>query len=188
MYRGVWSHPMESSHQALQEEVAVKTLEEKASEEDRIKFLQEAATMGQFDHPNIIRLIGITFNMEKVLYLLLILPLLFVCMQLMLVVDLMGGDLREYLLKLKSSWYVQVIRNMKQHTRGGREGMSFQVPSKAHSRYVASFQGLPPPSPIIKLKTRKKLRERKAWSNLKMATSREGGRSRKLHTQCLVNG
>jgi serine/threonine protein kinase len=48
----------------VEEEVAVKTMEDGASQEDRIRFLQEAAIMGQFDHPNIIRLVGATLNME----------------------------------------------------------------------------------------------------------------------------
>ena len=38
--------------------VAVKTIGPKVSEEDKIKFLQEAAIMGQFKHPNIIQLHG----------------------------------------------------------------------------------------------------------------------------------
>jgi len=40
-------------------EVAVKSLEGGLTEEDRVKFLQEAVIMGQFKHPNIIRVIGI---------------------------------------------------------------------------------------------------------------------------------
>lgn len=40
-------------------EIAVKTLKQQADEGDRIKFLQEAAIMGQFHHPNIIRLHGV---------------------------------------------------------------------------------------------------------------------------------
>ena len=41
-------------------EVAVKTMEEGAGEEERVKFLQEAAIMGQFrNHPNIVRILGI---------------------------------------------------------------------------------------------------------------------------------
>ena len=39
-------------------DVALKSLT-KTSEEDRVKFLQEAAIMGQFVHPNIVRLIGV---------------------------------------------------------------------------------------------------------------------------------
>ena len=64
MYRGVWLHKgVESeSEQLVEEEVAVKTLEGGASEEDRVKFLQEAAIMGQFDHPNIIKILGIVME------------------------------------------------------------------------------------------------------------------------------
>ena len=39
--------------------VAVKTLKENVSEYDQIKFLQEAAIMGQFWHPNVIALHGV---------------------------------------------------------------------------------------------------------------------------------
>ena len=65
MYRGVWSHSELDSEQVMKEEVAVKTMEDGASEGDRVKFLQEAAIMGQFDHPNIIKLIGVTLNAEN---------------------------------------------------------------------------------------------------------------------------
>ena len=40
-------------------EVAIKTLKTEASEEERVKFLQEAAIMGQFHHPNIVKLHGV---------------------------------------------------------------------------------------------------------------------------------
>ena len=44
-------------------EVAVKTMEQGASEEERVKFLQEAAIMGQFkNHPNIVRILGIVLD------------------------------------------------------------------------------------------------------------------------------
>ena len=44
-------------------EVAVKTVEEGAGEEERVKFLQEAAIMGQFkNHPNIVRILGIILD------------------------------------------------------------------------------------------------------------------------------
>ena len=38
--------------------VALKTLKSPASEEERLKVLQEAAIMGQFNHPHIVRLYG----------------------------------------------------------------------------------------------------------------------------------
>ena len=40
-------------------EVAIKKLRAKASEEERVKMLQEAAIMGQFHHPNIVKLHGV---------------------------------------------------------------------------------------------------------------------------------
>ena len=44
-------------------EAAVKTMEEGASEEERVKFLQEATIMGQFkNHPNIVRILGIVLD------------------------------------------------------------------------------------------------------------------------------
>ena len=57
VFKGMWKHIEEGCD--LEEEVAVKTLKGKASEEERIKFLQEAAVMGQFVHPNIIRILGV---------------------------------------------------------------------------------------------------------------------------------
>ena len=40
-------------------EVAVKVLKSGAMEMNRVKFLQEAAIMGQFYHPNIVQLHGV---------------------------------------------------------------------------------------------------------------------------------
>ena len=47
-------------------EVAVKTLKRGSSEEDTVRFLQEAAIMGQFRHPNIVALLGIVTVREPV--------------------------------------------------------------------------------------------------------------------------
>ncbi len=47
-------------------DVAVKTLQEGANEEDRIKFLQEAAINGQFRHPNVVGLQGVVTVGEPV--------------------------------------------------------------------------------------------------------------------------
>ena len=47
-------------------EVAVKSLEGEPTEEERVKFLQEATIMGQFKHPNIIRIVGIVTTSEPV--------------------------------------------------------------------------------------------------------------------------
>ena len=65
VYRGVWSHSDIGSEKVMKQEVAVKTMEDGASEGDRVKFLQEAAIMGQFNHPNIIRLLGIVAMTDK---------------------------------------------------------------------------------------------------------------------------
>ena len=58
VYRGLLCHSSESG-QMVEEEVAVKSLETEASEEDRVKFLQEAAIMAQFKQSNIVALRGI---------------------------------------------------------------------------------------------------------------------------------
>ena len=47
-------------------EVALKTLKMGSSEEAKVKFLQEAATMAQFKHPNIVTLHGLVSDREPV--------------------------------------------------------------------------------------------------------------------------
>jgi len=44
----------------------VKTLKSGASEEDKVKFLQEAAIMGQFSHVNVIKMYGVVTLGEPV--------------------------------------------------------------------------------------------------------------------------
>ena len=66
VYKGVWSHAEVGSEQQVEEEVAVKTLEDGGSEEDKIKFLQEAAIMGQFNHENIVRILAIMVTDSEV--------------------------------------------------------------------------------------------------------------------------
>ena len=39
--------------------MAVKTLKEGSKEEDRVKFLQEAAIMAQFKHTNVVEMYGV---------------------------------------------------------------------------------------------------------------------------------
>ena len=55
--RGIWTKP-----DGEELEVAVKVLSEEADERDRIKFLQEAALMGQFTHTNVLTLHGVVTN------------------------------------------------------------------------------------------------------------------------------
>ena len=51
--QGVWLSPNGPVN------VAIKTLHDKVSEEEKVKFLQEAAIMGQFYHPYIVKLYGV---------------------------------------------------------------------------------------------------------------------------------
>ena len=46
--------------------VAVKQLQLKATEMDRVRFLQEAAIMGQFYHPNVVTLHGVVTKDDPV--------------------------------------------------------------------------------------------------------------------------
>jgi serine/threonine protein kinase len=67
-------------------EVAIKLLQKGASEESQVKFLQEAALMGQFSHPNIVSLLGVVTLGEPV----------------MIVMELMeNGDLKENLISMR---------------------------------------------------------------------------------------
>ena len=64
MNRGVWSPVTSRSSSGV--EVAVKSLEGGSTEDEKVKFLQEAAIMGQFKHPNIIRVIGVITTSDPV--------------------------------------------------------------------------------------------------------------------------
>ena len=58
--KGVWQLPGSAV------EVAIKTLKPGSDEMDQVKFLQEAAIMGQFKHPNVIKLYGVVTVGEPV--------------------------------------------------------------------------------------------------------------------------
>ena len=47
-------------------DVAIKQLHTRASGEEKIKFLQEAAINGQFRHPNVVQLMGVVTISEPV--------------------------------------------------------------------------------------------------------------------------
>ena len=67
-------------------EVAVKTLNVNSSDKDRLKFLQEAAIMCQFDHKNVIKLLGVVTEAP-----------------ITIVLEYMShGDLRQLLIELRS--------------------------------------------------------------------------------------
>ena len=62
VYRGVWhSHTTREK-----EEVAVKTLKEGSGNQEKLWFLQEAAIMGQFKHPNVVTMYGVVTEGEPV--------------------------------------------------------------------------------------------------------------------------
>ena len=52
IHKGIWNSPY------ADKDVAVKTLKSSAKDEERLKFLQEAAIMAQFRHPHIVKLFG----------------------------------------------------------------------------------------------------------------------------------
>ena len=60
--KGIWQSPMGAM------DVAVKQLQPGASEEEKVKFLQEAAINGQFRHPNVVKLMGVVTVGEPVGY------------------------------------------------------------------------------------------------------------------------
>ena len=60
VYKGLWQVPGGTV------EVAVKTLNPESQEINEIKFLREAAIMGQFLHPNVVKLLGVVTVGEPV--------------------------------------------------------------------------------------------------------------------------
>ena len=72
-------------------EVAVKTLNLNASDKDRLRFLQEAAIMCQFDHPNVIKLYGVVTETP-----------------IMIVIEYMShGNLRNFLMQMRHTLVIQ---------------------------------------------------------------------------------
>ena len=58
--KGTWQSPMGPL------DVAVKQLQQAASNEEKVRFLQEAAINGQFRHPNVVQLMGVVTVGEPV--------------------------------------------------------------------------------------------------------------------------
>ena len=81
----------------------MKTLKSNASEQELVKFLQEAAIMGQFHHPNVVRLHGMVTVGEPVSDTCVHVLQIFVGdSQAMIVLELVkNGDLKEYLTELR---------------------------------------------------------------------------------------
>jgi len=68
-------------------QVAVKTINSKCSESDRLKFLREAAIMGQFQHDSIVQFHGIITDEENTIIVLEYMP---------------KGDLLKHLIRIKT--------------------------------------------------------------------------------------
>ena len=82
---GVVTHGYWASSSNQQVEIAIKTLNTNASDKDRLRFLQEAAIMCQFDHQNVIKLNGVVTEAPA-----------------MIVLEYMSrGDLQNLLIKLR---------------------------------------------------------------------------------------
>ena len=80
--RGKWK---QSTGTGQELEVAVKALNVNASSQDRVRFLQEAAIMCQFDHPNVIKLYGVVTEVP-----------------IMIVLEYMShGSLRNFLMQMR---------------------------------------------------------------------------------------
>ena len=60
VYKGMWLGTKGNL------DAAIKTLREDASKEDKVRFLQEAAIMGQFSHPNVVALYGVVVKDNEV--------------------------------------------------------------------------------------------------------------------------
>ena len=89
---GIWSN---GSTDPVQ--VAVKTLNSQCSETDRVKFLREAAIMGQFVHNNVVQLHGVVTEEENMMIVLEYIP---------------NGDLREYLIDIMHRYIRLLDRSM----------------------------------------------------------------------------
>ena len=59
--RGIWNDP-----NGMIFEVALKSLKPGASQEERVKLLQEAAIMAQFRHPNVLQSYGVVAQPDLV--------------------------------------------------------------------------------------------------------------------------
>ncbi|XP_064406601.1 hepatocyte growth factor receptor-like isoform X2 [Halichondria panicea] len=95
--------------------VAVKTLNKGVDEADKVKFLQEAAIMGQFRHPNVVKLYGVVTEEEPV----------------MIVLELLlTGDLRNQLIKSKEGKCGIDVHTLLSYCRQIASGMAY-LSSKA---------------------------------------------------------
>jgi serine/threonine protein kinase len=81
VYKGEWKQLGRETVPA-----ALKTLKPTASNDERLKLLREAAIMGQFNHPHIVKLYGVVKDIQAPIMIMEFLP---------------KGELRNYLLEIK---------------------------------------------------------------------------------------
>ena len=65
VYKGMWYRDGATSDPSVEVEVAVKSINGGANSDERVRFLQEAVIMGQFNHPNIIKILGIFTDYQE---------------------------------------------------------------------------------------------------------------------------
>ena len=110
VYRGLLT-VTEVRSEAAVKEVAVKTMESGVSEEQRIKFMQEAAIMGQFNNPYVVKIYGVLTSNQPVrnpITKLVIKQSTFIALQYMIICELMSTDLHRHLHTLKLQGYVGI--------------------------------------------------------------------------------
>ena len=86
---GKWS---KTSSESVQ--VAVKTLNSQCSEAEKVKFLREAAIMGQFEDIHIVKLHGVVTELQNTMIILEYMP---------------KGDLQELLVDLKQTYEINKV-------------------------------------------------------------------------------
>ena len=109
VHRGVWHHSNSEDNTTNDDQVAVKSIKVGATEKERVKFLQEAIIMGQFNNPQVLRILGVIAKGGDVRNLNFIVfcacnerSCLYNMLQLQIVMELMhNGDLRSHVQTLK---------------------------------------------------------------------------------------
>ena len=74
VYKAEWRKP-----DGVAIDVAVKTLKLEENNKEKVRFLQEAAIMGQFQHTNVLRLHGVVFSDTTVINYIIQYHMLYLC-------------------------------------------------------------------------------------------------------------
>ena len=114
VYKALWHTSGEQSTPFIKKDalpVAVKTLHSTSTTEMKTTFIQEAAIMGQFSHPNVLRLLGIVSRTEPF----------------MIVTELMHAELRKFAFLLRSCFlkHSQVLSLLLEFSRQIASGMTY---------------------------------------------------------------